>query len=312
MSLAYGLAFILLVNVSAIRPVDRAQEPPVQRTEQYKNLEASGTTGIPKWVTRIPENHFVGISTVRRSIEEARQGALDSAIAQILQAMGAEYTLTHASTLTGDENHAHHDLNEKLTYSAKWFIRSVQKTIKESSIQPVKGGYVCFVLLDFPPVKIKRFRKLTIGSKIGARVLKVTKEGVLIEVRENNDVRVTFTDYQIETSTENRHADLITLFAWKVPKGSHKNIEGILDQKISVKNNSQNFLIPKPAVGSTVKNLILGAETHLKVILHGYDEMGRQVSLSVKDFKDNVAGLEFSEGAFVFRNPVISNAKRMK
>ena len=312
MSLAYGLAFILLVNISAIRPVDRAQEPLIQRTEQYKNLEASEAMGIPKWVTRIPERHFVGISKVCRSIEEARKGALDSAISQILQAMGAEYTLTHASSFTGDENHAHHDLNEKLIYSAKWFIRSVQETIKASAIQAVRDGYVCFVLLDFPPVKIKRFRQLTIGPKIGARVVKVTQRGVLIEVRENNDVRVTFTDYQIETSTENRNADLITLFAWKVPKGSHRNIEGILDQKISVKNNSQNFLIPKPAVGSTVKNLILGSETHLKILLHGYDEMGRKVSLSVKDFKDNTAGLDFSKGAFAFRNSLISNVKGMK
>ena len=312
MSLAYGLAFILLVNVSAIRPVDRAQAPPVQRTEQHKNLEASETTGIPKWVTRIPESHFVGISKVCRSIEEARQGALDSAISQILQTMGAEYTLTHASTFTGDENHAHHDLNEKLTYSAKWFIRSVQTTIIETIIQPIRGGYVCFVLLDFPPVKIKRFRQLTIGPKIGARVVKVTKDRVLIEVRENNDVRVTFTDYQIETSTENRHADLITLFAWKVPKSSSRNIEGILDKKVSVKNNTQIFLIPKLAVGSTFKNLILGSETHLKILLHGYDEMGRQVSLSVKDFKDNTAGLEFSKVSFAFRNSVISNAKGMK
>jgi hypothetical protein len=284
MTFVCSLAFILLVNVSAIKPIYRAHESPTQTTGQPRNLKISGTTDIPKWVTHIPESHFMGISKVCRSIEEARQGALDSAIAQILQAMGAEYTLTHISTLTGDENHVHHDLNEKLTYSAKWFIRSVQRTIKKSSIQPVRGGYVCFVLLDFPPEKIKRFRQLTIGPKIGARVIKVSKDGVLIEIRENNDVQVTFTDYQIEMATKNRHADLITLFAWKVPKGSHRNIEGIFDQRISVKNNTQTFSILTPSNSTTIKNIILGAETRISILLRGYDEIGRKLSFPVTAF----------------------------
>lgn len=309
MSFAYGLAFILLVNVSAIRPVERTQGPFLQNTAETQTLETSGTMGIPKWVTRIPEDHFVGISKVCRSIEEARQGALDSATAQILQAMGAEYTLNHTSTLTGNENHAHHNLNEKLTYSAKWFMRSVQQTVIEANIHEVGDGYVCFVLLNFPPAKIKKLRQLTIGPKMGARVVKETKDGILVEVRENNGVQVTLTDYQIEMSKENRHADLITLFAWKVPKSSRRNIEEILDQNISVNNNSQTFLIRRPPTGSTLKNLFLGAETHLKILLHGYDEMGRQVSLSVKDLKDDMAEFEFSGGIRFFQSRNIEYQK---
>ena len=307
MSFVYGLAFALLVNISAIRPVDRTQEFPVEGARQAQTSEISGTTGIPKWVTRIPENHFVGISNVCRSIEEARQRALDSAVAQILQAMGAEYTLNHTSILTGNENHAHYDLNEKLNYSAKWFMRSVQQTVIESNIQQVRNGYVCFVLLNFPPAKIKKLRQLTIGPKVGAGVLKMTTGGIWIEVRENNGVQVTLTDFQIEMATENRHADLITLFAWKVPKSSRRNFEGILDQNISVKNNSQTFLIRKPSIGATFKNFLLGAETQVKIILHGFDEMGREVRVTVKDFKDKTAGTRFREGAFAFPlNPAIS------
>jgi hypothetical protein len=295
MSFVCGLAFILLVNVSTIRPVERAQGSPGQNSAQPQTLETSGNTGIPIWVTRIPENHFVGISKVCQSIEDARQGALGSAIGQILQAMGAEYTLNHTSILAGNENHAHHDLNEKLTYSAKWFMRSVQQTVIASNIQVVADGYVCFVLLNFPPAKIRKLRQLSIGPKVGAGVLKMTTDGIWIEVRENNGVQVTLTDYQIEMATENRHADLITLFAWKVPKRSVKNFERILDQNISVKNNSQTFLIRKPSTGATFKNLLLGAETQLKIILHGFDEMGRQARVTVKDFKDKTAGTRFRE-----------------
>jgi hypothetical protein len=297
MSFVCGLAFILLVNVSAIRPVARTQESPVERAWQARTLEISGTTVTPKWVTRIPENHFVGISKVCQSIEDARQRALGSAIGQILQAMGAEYTLNHTSILAGNENHAHHDLNEKLTYSAKWFMRSVQQTVIESNIQEVADGYVCFVLLNFPPAKIKKLRQLSIGPKVGAGVLKMTTDGIWIEVRENNGVQVTLTDYQIEMATENRHADLITLFAWKVPKHSVRNFERILDQNISVKNNSQTFLIRKPPTGATFKNLLLGAKTHLKILLHGYDEMGRQVLVTVKEVRDGISS--FHRAAFL-------------
>jgi hypothetical protein len=62
MSFVCGLAFVLLVNVSAIRPAERSQGPFLQNVAQTQTLETSGTTGIPKWVTRIPENHFVGMS----------------------------------------------------------------------------------------------------------------------------------------------------------------------------------------------------------------------------------------------------------
>ena len=281
MSFVCGLAFALLINVSAIRPVDHTQESPVGREGRAWTLEISGTTGMPKWVTRIPENHFVGISKVCQSIEEARQGALDSAIGQILQAMGAEYTLNHKSILTGNENHAHHNLNEKLTYSAKWFIRSIQQTVIESNIQEVGDGYVCFVLLNFPPAKTKKLRQLSIGPKVGAGVLKMTTDGIWIEVRENNGVQVTLTDYQIEISTENRHADLITLFAWKVPKHSFRSFRRILDRKISIKNNSQTFLIRKPLSDAAFKNFILGTKTRVSIVLRGYDEIGRKMSFPV-------------------------------
>jgi hypothetical protein len=51
------------------------------------------------WVTRIPENCFVGISLPSNSIQEARAGALDSAVSQFLQAMGAEYHLEYGSVI---------------------------------------------------------------------------------------------------------------------------------------------------------------------------------------------------------------------
>ncbi len=293
MTFVCGLAFMLLVNVSAIKPVGRPAEASFQKIPEARNLLLPKTTNIPYWVTRTPENHFVGISRVCRSIEEARQGALDSGIAQILQAMGAKYTLKHISTQRGNETHGNHDLNEKLTYTAKWFLQSLQQTVTESSIQEARDGFVCFVLLYFPPDKIIRLRQLNVGPEIGARIVKENKHRALIEVREKNGVRVTLTDYQIELETQNRHADLVTLFAWKVPKGSLKRSKGILGQKISVRGDSQTFSIPKPSVSTNIENWILGSETRVKIFLNGYDELGRQIRVTVRNINAGKAEPSF-------------------
>ena len=275
------LAFRVLISVSLIAPVTCDQGPPPPKATQTLRVVASEPTGIPHWVTRIPENCFVGISRHCRSIEEARQGALDSAIAQILQAMGAEYSLNHTSSLTGNKKYSYHELNESLTYTAKWFLRSVQQNIKKSHIRHISNGYLCFVLIDFSAAKLERLRQLTIGPKVGAKLVKVAKEGMLIKVRENNSVGVTLTDYRIEMATENRHATLLTLFAWKVPTCSLRNFKGVLDRKISIKGSSQTFYVPNHSFDTGFRQFILGAETRISIVLIGYDEIGRELTFPV-------------------------------
>jgi hypothetical protein len=55
---------------------------------------------LPGWVTRVPENCFAGISLPSNSIQEARAGALDSAVTQVLQTMGAKYDFEYRSVAT--------------------------------------------------------------------------------------------------------------------------------------------------------------------------------------------------------------------
>jgi len=229
----------------------------------------------------IPEHDFVGISKPCQSIEEARQQAFDSVVSQILQAMGAEYNLTHTSVLSGNALHSHHELNERLTYTSRWFIRSVQQNINKSDIQQIKGKYICFVLINFPPAEIEQLRKLTIGSKVAARIVNGNGDRLIIEVRENNGVRVILIDYHITVTAKNRHAGVITMFAWKVPKISSHNFEGVIQHKVSVKGNSQNLSIPNPIPGKSFKNIILGSQNQIQILLRGYDEIGRKVEVIV-------------------------------
>jgi hypothetical protein len=198
MDFLYGLAFHLLFKILFDNPAVHNTEPPQCQCVQTLKVEAPQRLNIPQWVTAVPENCFVGISKPCRSIEEARQHALNSAVTQILQAMGAEYSLSHKSKLSGNTNHSHHELKERLTYTARWFVRSVQQNIKKSDIQQINGKYVYFLLINFPSTKIERLRKLTIGPKVSARMIEKTSNKIVIEVRENNGVQVTFTDYQIE------------------------------------------------------------------------------------------------------------------
>jgi len=281
MNCADIIALNLLLNILLYIPAVHAIGPLPTRYPQTLNVEASKSLHIPSWATNIPKHGFVGISNSCRTIEKARQQAFDSAVSHILQTMGAEYSLTHQSMLSGNTLYSYHELNERLTYTSRWFIRSIQKNIKKADIQKVQDKYICFVLIDFPPAKIEQLRKLTIGSKVAARIVKENSDRLIIEVRENNGVRVTLTDYHIEIATKNRHAGIITLFAWKVPQISSHNFEGVIQHKVSVKGNSQNLSIPNPIPGTSFKHRILGSQNQIRILLRGYDEIGRQVEIIV-------------------------------
>jgi len=240
--------------------------------------------GYPQWIDRIPEGCFVGISNPCLSIEAARQQAIDSALSQILQAMGADYELEHETVLSGSLHRSHHELRERLSYSSQWFLRSVHQNVRKSHFQQTPAGYVCFLLIELTEDKLQELRRLSIGPKVGATVVRSDPDGMLIKVRENNGVVATIAGYRLEITSENRHADLITLFAWKVPKGTTRKTERVLDRKVTVKGDSQMLFIPTPVSGVTVKNLIIGSETRIAVFLMGYDEIGREFTLPVNAF----------------------------
>ena len=94
-------------------------------------------------------------------------------------------------------------------------------------------------------------------------------------------MEITLTDYHITTTVENRHADIITLFAWKVPESSRKTYKGGIGHSISIKGNSQTLSVPNPIPVSSLKSIIFGAEAKTEILLRGHDERGRQVEVTV-------------------------------
>ena len=73
-------------------------------------------------------------------------------------------------------------------------------------------------------------------------------------------------------------------FACKVPEFSEHNIENSIESILSLKGNSQTFSLPNPMPELSLKHLFLGTEAQMKIVLQGYDEAGRQISVPVQDF----------------------------
>ena len=252
------------------------------RLSPFLKTEKSKPSHIPEWVTRTPVDCYVGISAPCETIDEARQLALNSAVSQILQAMGAEYKLRHESTLSVTRSYLNHDLEEQLAYNAGWFINSVQQNTKQSAIEKIGNRYVYFVLVRVLPKEIEHLKRLTIGPKIAARIMNEENSQLVIEVKETNSVQATLTDYHVTVTTKNHHAGIITMFAWKVPDSSYIDFEGTIYRRISINGNACTFTIAKPSSESTFMDRILGAQKQIKIFLYGHDEIGRTISVSIK------------------------------
>jgi len=272
-----GLMSAFFLNMSCVHSAP-------QLTPQCRKAvkeEISSSADIPQWVTHTPRHSFVGISRPCRSIAEARQQACDSALSQVLQAMGAKYELKHTSRVSGSASGAHHKLKESLVYSARWVVRSVQEAIRAVEIQKSKGGYTCFVLVCLTPAKIADLRRLSTGPRVSARVVKEENDRVFIEVRETNGVRVTFTTYAMELTTRNLHAGIITMFACKMPVSSSKTFEAALDHTLTIKGSSSRISLLRPPPQSGLMPLLLGSRRQMSIRLKGHDEGGHEVWVAV-------------------------------
>ena len=151
MPVFFCIALVLLLTVTPFEApsAERAALFPMQ--DKQILMRTAEPQSLPYWVTNIPENAFVGISGPSRSVEEARQQAVNSAIGQILQAMGADYQLTHESILSGNLDQSRHELKERLAYSARWLLDSVQQNARQYAFQETGEGLVAYVLVQMMP-----------------------------------------------------------------------------------------------------------------------------------------------------------------
>ena len=273
------VAVLLSIGPCQADTAEKAALFPVQGASYH----TAGTEplDVPPWVIDIPAHSFVGISMPCASMEEARQQAIDSAIGQILQAMGAEYQLTHESVISGNLRESRHELYERLSYTARWIVNSVQQHITRYAFRETGDGEIAFVLVRMTPSELDILKRLTIGAKLSA-VMRANNGGnASIEVGEVNGVGVTLTGYRIDSTTIHAHAQCITLFFWKVPESDSTRYEGALPSRLSLKDSAGRVTIPVPGEKNGLKSLLMGSTRNLAITLTGYDEIGRPVSLPV-------------------------------
>lgn len=277
------IVLVLSILLSVSLGSGNAYGPPadVHKTESAFTA-GTASMDIPYWAIVTPADSFVGISRTCHSIEAARQQALDSAVSQILQAMGAEYRLSHESRLSGDLDHARHDIEERLSYNARWLLHSIQQGIKEYAFRNTNDGHICFVLVHMSPRDLARLKRLTIGARVLVRLISRTENQTFIEIRETNGIGVTLTGYRMTMDTRYRHAKLITLFFWKVPESESAEYEGALPRPLHLNGSSAPTAIPLPINRGLLKTALLGSEKHLSITITGYDEIGRFVAASLE------------------------------
>jgi len=238
----------------------------------------STSLNLPQWALHVPEHSFVGISPPASCIEAARQQAVESAIHQILQAMGAEYLLIHESRLTGNLHKSSYKLEERLSYTAKWLLNSVHRNVAQYAFQSTGNGYICFVLIRMTPSDLKDAKRLSVGAKVSARLIGISGVQAVIDVSETNGVGVTMTEYRITAAIKNNHARLITLFFRKVPEAEIAHDDGCLSSRLSLKKSSGRTSIPVVKERGLLKSFLMGAEERISITITGYDEIGRPVS----------------------------------
>lgn len=275
-----ALALLLTVTPFETPTAERASLFPIQ--DKQILMKSAESQSLPYWVTHIPENAFVGISGPSRSIEEARQQAMNSAIGQILQAMGADYQLTHESTLSGNLDQSRHELKERLAYSARWLLDSVQQNARQYAFQETGDGFVAYVLVQMMPWELERLKKLTIGAKLTAQITERSGDHVSVEVREINGVRVTLTDFRMTVSAVHQNAGLITLFFWKVPRSDVLTHEGALPRRLLLKNSADKAVIGIHGDRIGLRMVLMGTQRDVIIEISGYDEVGRPVSVPAR------------------------------
>ena len=64
-------------------------------------IALGGSEQVPLFVTSIPSGHFAGVSAPMPSLAEARRGAVDDVVRQVLGAIGVQYDHQYVDMVSG-------------------------------------------------------------------------------------------------------------------------------------------------------------------------------------------------------------------
>ena len=134
--------------------------------------------------------------------------------------------------------------------------------------------------MRYPDSLIAEMRRLSLGVKVTASIVRFSGDTAEIRVVESNGVMVTITSADVHIVRRNRFAKKISYFVMHVPEGSSARYSvGV--GPVSVCGSSRTVRLNLPG-GKGISDYMLGAEVRRTVVLSGVDEVGRVVTAKVE------------------------------
>ena len=204
-----------------------------------------GSEQVPLFVTSVPSGHFAGVSAPMPSLTEARRGAVDDVVRQVLCTIGAQYDHQYVDMVSGSVRGRgpERKVNDRLTGIAHGVVLGVEQNIVKSSwCRDASNKWIYFVLVRYPDRVVAEMRRLSKGAKIVASVISDNGCSVRLKVTEVNNVSVVLSSADVTINRRNRFAKTISFFVWKVPSGSTRNVSVAFDS-VRVSGCSREVLL---------------------------------------------------------------------
>jgi hypothetical protein len=238
---------------------------------------------VPLFVTSVPSGHFAGVSTPMPSLTEARRGAVDDVVRQVLGAIGGQYEHQYVDIVSGSTRGRglKREVNDRLSGFAHGVVLGVEQNIVKSSwCRDAANKWIYFVLVRYHDKLIAEMRRLSKGAKVVASVISDNGGSVRLKVAEVNGVSVVLSAAVVTIKRRNRFAKAISFFMWKVPSGSTRNVAIAFDP-VRVCGCSREVLFSFDVCEKGFYDYVLGAKFERMAVLKGRDELGRAVSVRV-------------------------------
>ena len=228
----------------------------------------------------VPHDTFLGISPPSASVHDAREKALQDVAAQVLRTIGAEYSLSSSSSVTGSAGTAEYHLSERFSYSASGFIQGLDRNVVSQSFEDTPAGIVCWMWVRFSSQDIERFRQLSLGAKVHA----VWAGDGTVELREVNGVPVVLTEYTVQVKERNTHAGFLSYYVMKVSSGESREYSQPLSKPVHLSSgNIERVWLAVPGHKKTgFQDMVLGTRRSVVVTITGRDVVGRPVTAVVR------------------------------
>jgi hypothetical protein len=242
-----------------------------------------GPEQVPLFVTSVPSGHFVGVSAPMPSFAEARRGAVDDVVRQVLGAIGVQYDHQYVDMLSVSVHggRPQRTVEDRLSGVAHGVVLGVEQNIVKSSwYRDTSNRWIYFVLVRYPDRLISEMRRLSKGAKIVASVISDNGCCVRLKVTEVNGVSVVLSSAVMTINKRNRFAKAISFFAWKVPKGSTHNVS-VAFSPVCICACSRELLLAFDGGQKELYDYLLGAKSDRVAVIKGHDEIGRAVSVRV-------------------------------